>query len=228
VGSQAPQVARRAGFALFALVAAMAVAATAGAAGAPGVEQVHLTAGDQAKAKTAVVTRADLGPGWTGGARKPSGPSTPSCGSWHPKQSDLVLTGQAESAFKQPGFEIDSEAQVLQTAKMVALDWQRTVVAPQILTCLRQKIAQAAAPGEKLVSVGRVAFPHVARYSGAVRVVIDVTVSGSTLRMRYDVILVGSGRTEITLAFTSPEAAAATIGPAEVRLARLLAARAAT
>jgi len=43
-----------------------------------------------------------------------------------------------------------------------------------------------------------------------------------------NVILVGSGRTEITLAFTSPEAAAATIGPAEVRLARLLAARAAT
>src|SRR5690349_24680665 len=100
-------------FALFALLAALAVAAAAGAAGAPGVEQVHLTAADQANAKAAGVARSDLGPGWTGGARKPSGPSTPSCGSWHPKQSDLVLTGEAESDFKQPGFEIESEAQVL-------------------------------------------------------------------------------------------------------------------
>jgi hypothetical protein len=137
-----------------------------------------------------------------------------------------VLTGEAESDFKQPGFEIESEAQVLRTAKMVALDWQRTVVAPQLLSCLRQKLAQAASPAEKLVSVERVAFPHVAHYSGAVRVVIDVTAGGSTLRMRYDVVLVGSNRTEITLAFTSPAAAAATMGPAEVRLARLLAARA--
>jgi hypothetical protein len=226
VGSQALQAARRGTFALVATVAALAVAAAAGAAGAPGAEQVQLTAADQANAKTAVVARADLGPGWTGGARKPSGPSTPSCGSWHPKQSDLVLTGEAESDFKQPGFEIESEAQVLRTAKMVALDWQRTVVAPQLLSCLRQKLAQAASPAEKLVSVERVAFPHVAHYSGAVRVVIDVTAGGSTLRMRYDVVLVGSNRTEITLAFTSPAAAAATMGPAEVRLARLLAARA--
>jgi hypothetical protein len=92
-------------------------------------EQVQLTAADQAFARAAVLTKADLGTvgSWTGGAVKPDLTSSPPCTSFHPKQSDLVLTGAAETRFKEPGIEIDSEAQVLQTAQMVALDWQRVV-----------------------------------------------------------------------------------------------------
>jgi hypothetical protein len=219
VGSQAP---RRSPFVLLGVGAALVAAAAAGAAGGPGVEQVHLTAADQANARAAVVKRSDLGPGWTGGAKKPSGSSSPDCGSWHPKQSDLVLTGDAESDFQQPGFEVDSEAQVLRTAQMVALDWQRTVMAPQIVPCLKQTLTRKAAAGERIVSVGRVAFPRVARYTAAFRVVFDVTVKRSTLRMRYDVVLLGSSRTEVTLGFSSPAAAAATMAQAELRLAGIL------
>jgi hypothetical protein len=41
-----------------------------------------------------------------------------------------------------------------------------------------------------------------------------------------DVILVGRGHTEITLTTTAPALAAASVVPAELRLARLLASRA--
>ena len=211
---------------LVAVAVSLLAAATASAGGAPGLEQVHLTAADQAAARAAVVKRSDLGPGWTGGAKKPAAPSSPECGAFAPKQSDLVITGDAETDYKQPGLEIDSEAQVLRTARMVALDWQRSVVPPQVVPCLKRLAARGAPNSEKIVSVGRTSFPHVARYSAAFRVTIDVTVSGSTVRLFLDIVLVGSGRTELDLAFTYPAAAASALRPAEVRIARLLASRA--
>lgn len=220
---QAP---RRLRVVLAAVGVSLLVAATAAAGGAPGLEQVHLTAADQAAARAAVVTRSDLGPGWTGGAKKPAAPSNPDCGGYSPKQSDLVITGDAETDYKQPGLEIDSEAQVLRTARMVALDWQRSVVPPQVVPCLKRLASRGAPSSEQIVSVGRVSFPHVARYSAAFRIAIDVNASGSTVRLHLDIVLVGSGRTELDLAFTYPAAAAAAMRPAEVRIARLLASRA--
>ena len=222
MGSQAP---RRSTSVLLAIAVALLTAAAA-AGGGPGLEQVHLTAADQAAARATVLKRADLGPGWTGGAKKPAGPSNPDCGGWQPKQSDLVITGDAETDFTQPGLEIDSEAQVLRTARMVALDWQRSVTPPQVVPCLKRLAAQGAPASEKVASVRRIAFPRVARYTAAFRVAIDVTASGSAVRVFLDIVLVGAGRTEIDLAFTSPAAAAAAMRPAEARIAGLLAARA--
>lgn len=190
-------------------------------------EKVQLTAAGRAAARAAVLTRADIGPasGWTGGARKPDLSSSMLCQSFQPKQSDLVLIGAAKSVWKHAGLEIDSGAQVLKTPAMVRLDWQRTVLAPQVLPCLRSGLAKGLPASQRLVSMQRIAFPRVATYTRAYRALIDVQAATGTVRVMVDLALIGRGRTEITLSTTAPLLAAATVSPAEVRLARLLAAR---
>jgi hypothetical protein len=208
---------------------AAGVAASVAVASIADKEQIHLTNAGQAAARAAVLTKADLGaaPGWTGGAKKPDLSSTPPCPGFRPKQSDLVVNGAAETVFKQPAIQFDSEAQVLQTAHMVKLDWQRTVIAPQILPCLRIAVAKSAGTSAHVTSIRRTAFPRVATFTSAIRILLDVKPSGSTtpVTVFVDVVLVGRGRTEITLTTTAPLLASTAVRAAEIRLARILAGR---
>jgi hypothetical protein len=208
---------------------AAGVAASVAVASIADKEQIHLTNAGQAAARAAVLTKADLGtaPGWTGGAKKPDLSSTPPCPGFRPKQSDLVVNGAAETAFKQPAIQFDSEAQVLQTAHMVKLDWQRTVIAPQILPCLRIAVAKSAGTSAHVTSIRRTAFPRVATFTSAIRILLDVKTSGSTtpVTVFVDVVLVGRGRTEITLTTTAPLFASTAVRAHEIRLARILAGR---
>jgi hypothetical protein len=211
------------------IVVAIAVALGAGIALAGGGEQVRFDAADQAAARAVVIRRADLGSssGWTGGMRKPNIGPAPTCSNFHPKQSDLVLTGAAEADFvNSGGLEFDSEAQVLKTAGMVALDWQRTVLAPSALPCLRQHLVAGMGGGSSLVSFTRIPLPHLGIYSAAFRVVIDVKNGNATTKVMLEPILVAKGRTEITLNAIAPLAAQAVVSAAAVRLARIMAGRA--
>jgi hypothetical protein len=111
---------------------------------------------------------------------------------------------------------------------MVELDWQRTVVAPQVLPCLREVAArQAASQNMRLVSARWFSFPRVAPRTAAFRTLLDVTSGTATVRVLVDVVVLGKGRSELTLITTAPAAARPQVQAAEVRLARLLAARAA-
>src|ERR1700758_614663 len=117
------------------MVAAAALAALAlAAAVAADRPQVRFTAADAAAAKSAVVRRADLGTTatWTGGSATPQVNGL-QCPGYEAKLSDLAVTGAAATTWKAGGgvLEVDTQATVLRTAHMVALDWQRTVNAPQ-------------------------------------------------------------------------------------------------
>jgi hypothetical protein len=212
------------------VVAAVAALAASGAAGAgsPDREQIHITKAGQAAAAAVVLRRSDLGTstaGWTGGAKKPTLQSSFPC-SYHPKQSDLVLNGDAETSWNDGvGLEVNSEAQVLKTPKMVSLDWQRGVVDPRVMPCLQASLTKGLPHGEHLVSFKRMAFPSVATYTRAYRALVDVTSGGQTLRALADVILIGRGRTEVTLTTSTLAALAPTVRLTELRLARLLASR---
>jgi hypothetical protein len=189
----------------------------------PSREQIHLTAADQAAARGAVVRVADLGSsGWTGGRVKPDLTSGPACRGYTPKQSDLVLTGAAETAWSRTGLQVRSIAQVLKTRAMVARDWQRTVTDPRAVACLRGAITKGLTSSERLVSFRRLSFPRLARYATAYRALIDVTVQGTHARVLADLVLVGHSRTELTLMLAAPAAAGSSIAAADVRLARVL------
>jgi len=68
------------------------------AAAALGKEKIRLSAADTAVARAVVIRRSDLRPrqGWKGGLVKPDF-SRPVCPFFHPNNSDLVVTGAAES-----------------------------------------------------------------------------------------------------------------------------------
>jgi hypothetical protein len=120
--------------AIFVALCALAIATAAAASTSDdGKQQIRLTSADNAAARHVVLREADFGgvTGWSGGAKKPDlSSSGPRCANFHPKYSDLVLTGIAESEFQNSGVYIDDEVQMLKTAPMVRLDWQRSVRAP--------------------------------------------------------------------------------------------------
>jgi hypothetical protein len=191
-------------------------------------EKVQLVAADQALAKQSVLQQSDLGAtaGWSGGPAPASPPASLTCGSYHAKQSDLVLTGNAAANWKHAGLEFDSTAQVLRTAAMVKLDWARTVAHTGIPDCLRQRLAAGLPATQKLVSFARVGFPKVGELTAAFRGVIDVKEAGGTVRVFVDVVAFGSGRVELTLITTAAYADRAAVVGAEGRLARAMLARA--
>jgi hypothetical protein len=209
-----------------ALVGLLTAAVAEPASAPPSKQQIHFTAADQAAARGAVLRLADLGSsGWEGGRLKPNVGSGLVCNGYAPKQSDLVLTGAAETAWRRTGLQVRSVAQVLKTRAMVARDWARTVTDPRAVACLRGAVTKGLTSSERLVSFRRLPFPRIGTFSTAYRAIVEVSAGGARARVLVDLVLVGRSRTELTLMIAAPAAAGATIAAADVRLARALAAR---
>jgi hypothetical protein len=205
---------------------ALTVVAAAAASGSD-QEQVHLTTAGQAAAKAAVLRLADLGSGsgFTGGSVAAGSSATPDCTAYHPKQSDLVKNGDAGSSFSAGAVSIQSDATVLATAAMVRTDWQRTI-RPALAGCLGTLFARSLGSSGKVVSVTDLPFPQVGTYSHGYRAVLNVAKAGTTSKIVSDFILIGRGRTELTLVVTSPPSAST--AAVEATLARKLVARTTT
>ena len=211
---------------VFALASAMVALTIAAAVSAGGGEQIRFNAADQAAARAVVIRRADLGSsGWQGGRVKPDLSGGPTCPNYHPKVSDLVITGAAKADFRRSGFEFASQVRVLKTRRMVALDWRRSVLAPGVVSCLRRTLANGLGSTAKVISFAKLPFPHLSTYSALFRGVISVQAQGQTVRVLTDIVLVGRSRTEINLTIAGPAAAKSGISAAERRLARALLAR---
>lgn len=208
---------------------AVTIVAFAGAgvalAGSPTKEKIALTPAGNAQARAEVVRRVDLGPGWKGGFKKPDLSSSMPCTSYRPKQSDLVLIGAAETTFSRPPLSVDSEAQVLRTAAMVRRDWQRTILDPRVIPCLRQGFAKELGSTARLVSFRTVAFPHTAALTRAFRAVFKVNTQIGAISVDIDFVAMGSGRNELTLVLSGPTTARADLHANAVRLARILVGR---
>jgi hypothetical protein len=193
---------------------------------------VHLTASGQKTALAAIAGSRDFsaGSGWVGRTLKPKLHQEVSCAGFHPKQSDLVLVGKAESLYTQKatGWQIRSFSSVLRTPKMVELDWQRTGAPRRFLTCLRPLFVKQSTAQSRFVSLRQRPFPRVGQHAAAFRALFDVAGdSGKHVSVMIDMIVTSSGRTEISLMSTSAAAYAPAVEQAEVRLARALVKRAA-
>ena len=213
--------------ALVLAVAAVALATAVAVPAGDGKQQIKFNATDQAAARAVVMRRADLGSsGWAGGPLKPDLSTGPTCPNYDPKVSDLVLTGAARTNFRRSGFDFDSQAGVLKTRRMVALDWRRSVLTRGVVPCLRRTIANGLGSGAKMVSFAKLPFPHLSTYTAFFRGVISAQAQGKTVRVLTDLVLVGRSRTELTLTVVGPAAAKSAISAAERRLARSLISRA--
>jgi hypothetical protein len=205
---------------------ALALASAPNLFAGDGKQQIKLTKRDQAAARAVVIRRTDLGSsGWQGGPVKPDLSSTPNCPNFHPKVSDLVVTGAAETAFQRSSLEFSSVAEVLKTRRMVRLDWRRSVVPRAAVPCLRRTLANGLPAGARIVSFARVPAPHVGTRSARFRGVIRIDVFGRTTRLVTDIVITFRSRTEITLNAAGPASAARSISAAEARLARVMVSR---
>src|SRR3954471_21405223 len=183
----------------------------------------RFTPADQAAARGSVLRRADLGNTvlWQGGLTKPDLSAPPACMRGL-KLSDLVVTGAAESSYTGSGIWFDSQVELLQTARMVSLDWQRLIRTSNFLACYRAEVAKIRPRIGRVHSIRWLAFPHVAPHLRMLRLMIDVPVSGTRVPFIWDGVLIASGRAEITLTTFAPYAARVAVVAAERRLARTL------
>ena len=209
---------------MFASFAALASTATA-AAGSDNYK-MRMGPSGKAAARAVLLTKSDVGSGWTGGVVKPD-LSVTRCANYKPRLSDLVLNGAAKATYKQPGFQLSSSSQVLKTAAMVRLDWQRSFASPHFISCLR-KVSAKDLPAQKgrIVSLRRLAVPRVGDNSGGIRIVIDFKVKNGTVRMVVDMVAFTKGRTEMSLTTTMPITGVEALAPNEAVFAKLMASRA--
>jgi hypothetical protein len=206
----------------FACIATLALAVTA-LAGDGGREQVKFNAADQAKARAIVIRRSDLRPasGWKGGPTKPD-LSPVTCANYHPRLSDLVITGVAETDWNRAALVISSEVEILKTARMVRLDWTRSVNVTGVVCAARKG-------GATHIGVSRMTFPQIAPYTAAYRLSYEVKANGQTIPFVFDFGAIGRGRTEISLGeITERPASEGALRADLLRLARTLVSRVGT
>ena len=218
----------RTGWAII-VASVLALASSAALASGGGPEKIRYTAADQAAARAVVARSSDLQPAgaWRGGAKKVTKADLAplSCPGFHPKVSDLVITGAAGSAWTNGPNSLESLAVVLRTADMVRSDWKRSVLTPGAVACAASSLGTAAGANVKVVSFGKVSFPRVAQHQVAYRFDLALTSQGVTIPVVVETVLLGTNRTELTLTSGGPRA---TAPPASylAHVARLLLARA--
>jgi len=202
-----------------------------------GRERIRLNRTDVLAARVATARRSDLrragiqpASGWKGGPVKVDNSPGPPCANFHPKESDLVQTGQARTVWHHGELlTIESEADVLKTPEMVRHDWNRNIDARGFVPCLQSIVATGLPAGVRLVWFDRIRLHHIAPYAAGFRAVLAATIHGHPVYESDDFLAFGRNRTELTL-FTvrarlgpPPQGHRAT--PGEVRLARILLSR---
>ncbi len=163
-------------------------AASAAAARSPRLEQLALTAADNAKAKKGTIALADLGSGWKGGPKAPNTTSAPDCAG--KDFSRFTLTGVSQTAFTNAGTTLTSLVQVFPSDAQALGDF-RVDTGGDTAQCEGAALTKAYGPTAKLLSAKKVKAPAVG--SVAAEFTIAVKVGANTAY--FDVIEFVRGRT---------------------------------
>jgi hypothetical protein len=183
---------------------------------------------DQRKAAATVLTQADLGAGWSGGARKPTSFKAPTCPAQRPNDGDLTLTGHAESLFSNGngGIQVDTDVEVFPTEKQAKARFVR-FMQPKLFSCLKYDLAKSiGGGGGTILKPVRLDFRAVAERVGAFRVPVAVKAGSQTVTVDADFIYLGVGRSLIYVNVIAPSVQEAQLPEFEHRLAKRLVQRA--
>src|SRR4029077_16733692 len=126
------------------LVAGLIWAAVAAAADSTDPKGA-LTKADQVYASSSTLRFTDLGPAWAGGAEKPSSLKIPVCPSNQPNNSDLTITGHAESrlTLDSAAIQVDTDVLVFKNAGQVSKLVKRIILNPSVSDCLRYDLIKS-------------------------------------------------------------------------------------
>ena len=182
----------------------------------------------QTLAAGTVLRGSDLGPGWQGGTRQPTSLKAPKCPAYSPNDSDLTLTGHAESLFSNGngGVQVDNDVEIFKTKAQAARRFAR-IVQPKIGTCLRYDLLKSlGGSGVLIEGAKRLAFARVAAHTAVFRVPLDVKSGGQAVTVYSDFVFLNQGVTQIYLNVVAPSSLKGQLAALELRLARTLAGRA--
>jgi len=214
-----------------AVVAAFAALVVTGVALADPLDpKVKYNDADQARAKAALLTRSDLGIGWTGGTLKtPSSLKQPICPQLRPNYSKLTITGHAEAVFDNGngGVQVTSDAEVWKNEKQAARHMD-ALLKPALPTCIRYSLLKTVGGIDKavLLKTQKQELGKLPAADSAVsyRVPVGYKVGKQTVVVASDFLLLRKGRTEIYVNVTGPSNDAALVA-LEKRIAKTLLAR---
>jgi hypothetical protein len=192
--------------------------------------KVRVTKADQAKASAAVLHFSDLGPAWSGGGTKPTSLKAPICPGNQPNDSDLTITGHAESllTLQGAGLQVDTDAEIFKTPAQVAKLVQRTMGAA-VTGCLKYNLLKSIGSGGQVGATRALTVAKVGDRSALYRVEVAVKAPGSKqpVKVFSDYLFVSAGRTQYFVNLVAPSSAGDELPALENRIAKLLASRAA-
>jgi hypothetical protein len=181
-------------------VALVLVLGTGTALAARGDPQKELTPADNARARSMLLKRSDLPPGFRG---RPAGSDEVDVYCKALDESDLTMTGEAESLrFERAALvSVSSAAQVYATVADASASWRRgTSVAGE--RCAKETLRREfAKEGVRLVSLRRIAPPKVADRSVAYRIELSAETQGVTVRLVIDWVVLMHSRAHAVLFF---------------------------
>jgi len=208
-----------------AATAALCLAATALAD--PLDPKVKIVPRDQAAARAALLTRADLGPAWKGGTTANPSLKAPVCPSLRPDYSKLTITGHGESRFDNGngGFQVVSDVEVWRTAAQ-AEKHMSALLQPKLPRCIRYAIAKSLGTSNvTLLPVERQKIAKLADTTVHYRAPIGVKSGNQTFTVLSDFVFLRKGRTEIYLNVVAPSTDEGQVTSFVTRVARQLAKR---
>ncbi len=179
------------------LTGVVAAVAAAGAAADHNEPMRAPNKADEARAKSLLLRRSDLAPGFTMRRATSSGHITCAAAD----ESDLTSTGHAESpqySLAMPGklFVVLSAAEIYKSTAQADTAWRRGTSAAGE-RCVKSALARQLGAGVTLRSFKRQSFPRVAPRTVAYRLVVDVAAAGGTVRTYSDVIVLQRSRAQV-------------------------------
>jgi hypothetical protein len=210
---------------LAAFVLAGVLAGTALAA--PGDPKRKHTPADMKLAQRALLTRADLGSGWTERPAVAAKPTSFACTSFRPDQSDLVETGAATSNSFVNGAEqrfLQQVSYVFKTEQQAATLWKRAI-GTGLLRCLGESVRNGSTQTVTFTvrRTSRLTLPDVADRTAGFRVIATASSPGQKLGTYYDMIVLARGKVVTAISFAA--FAESVPRSVELALARLVARR---
>ena len=209
-------------FLLLAVIAALVGAAVAEADSTD--PKTKITPADQAHATASLLKFSDLGPAWSGAGETPTTLKIPVCPGDQANNSDLTLTGHAESylVLKSEGLQIDTDVEVFKSAGEVNTLVKR-MVNPLLSACLKYDLLKSL--GSAGATVGNVTLLKLQK-AGSHSSDYRVSLKYSGHPVVSDYIFVSQGRTQFFVNVVAPGPLTSQLLALEDRIATTLAGRA--
>jgi hypothetical protein len=212
------------------IVALLASASVAVAVAADSTDpKVALTKADQAYASSSTLEVNDLGPAWAGGAEKPSSLKIPVCPSNQPNNSDLTITGHAESrlTLESAAVQVDTDVLVFKNAGQVSKLVKRIILAPAIGDCLRYDLIKSVGgQGVTVVGVSQAPVAKAGDHSALFRVTLSAKSGSKSVPVYSDFLYVSQGRAQYFVNIVAPGALKSELPSLENGIAKKLAVKA--